>query len=82
MHGDSLERLGDRVYTDYAREIFPNNCDPTTIGPNAVTLGIEMCVSDWTGEFSQATLGAAADLAQAILARYIRSAEKVYAVAF
>src|SRR5512146_1612723 len=39
-----------RIYTNWARAQFGDKyCDPATIGPNQVTIGVEMCVVDKAG---------------------------------
>jgi N-acetylmuramoyl-L-alanine amidase len=59
-----------RIYTDWARAQFGDAvCDPATIGPNACTLGIEMCVIDPAGNFTEQTKAASVELAADICAR-------------
>lgn len=60
-----------KIYTDWTRAQFGEKyCDPATIGPNQVTLGVEMCVTDAWGTFTQATLDGATELAADICIRY------------
>ena len=71
-HVGSTERDpgSGRIYTNWARAQFGDAfCDPATIGPNAVTLGVEMCVVDNAGNFTEQTLYAATELAADICIR-------------
>ncbi|MBO6300830.1 MAG: N-acetylmuramoyl-L-alanine amidase [Ruminiclostridium sp.] len=58
-----------RVYTDEARRRFGRYATAGS-SPNHVTIGIELCPTDWAGNFTQATLGAAAELCADICTRH------------
>ena len=64
-----IDPVSKRIYTDLARQLFPGFCEPTT-SPNHITLGIECCIPDATGQFSAATLDSLISLARDILKRY------------
>ena len=65
-----VDPASGRIYTDWAREKFgEHRCDPTTVGPNVCTIGIEMEPVDEVGNFTQQTLSAAAELAADICTR-------------
>jgi N-acetylmuramoyl-L-alanine amidase len=59
-----------KVYTDLARKLFPDYCEPKTTSPNWVTLGVECCVINKAGEFSPETYKAAVELSQEVCNRY------------
>jgi N-acetylmuramoyl-L-alanine amidase len=61
-----------KFYTDWARAQFgESHCQTApSIGPNLVTLGIEMCVVDFAGNFTVQTSDAAAELAADICTRH------------
>lgn len=60
-----------QIYTDWARAHFGEViCNPATIGPNACTLGIELCTLDAEGNFTPATLAAAQELAADVCRRH------------
>lgn len=60
-----------KFYTDWARAQFgENHCQTApSIGPNLVTIGIEMCVVDWAGNFTEQTKVACVELAADICTR-------------
>ena len=59
-----------RIYTDWARGKFGEAvCDPATIGPNICTIGVEMCVIDAAGNFTEQTKESSVDLASDICSR-------------
>lgn len=64
-----IDPASKRIYTDLARQLFPGYCEPTT-SPNHVTLGIECCIQDATGEFSQPTMTSLISLIRSLIARY------------
>ncbi len=60
-----------RIYTDEARERFGQYailC--STLSPNLCTIGIELCPTDASGHFSDATITSAMKLCADILLRY------------
>jgi N-acetylmuramoyl-L-alanine amidase len=65
-----IDPASRKIYTDWARAKFGEAAtDPNTIGPNICTLGIEMCPSDADGNFRDATLKSAVELAADICLR-------------
>jgi N-acetylmuramoyl-L-alanine amidase len=57
-----------RIYTDWARQKFGRYAEnPDINSPNNCTIGIEMCILDNSGNFSQETLAAAAWLAAKLI---------------
>ncbi len=71
-HVGTLDKdpVSGQVYTPWAHAKFGIYCDsPTTRSPNACCVGIELCAVKPTGEFSEETLQAAAELVADICAR-------------
>jgi N-acetylmuramoyl-L-alanine amidase len=59
---ENTDPKSGKVYTDWARARFPGyTSNPAGKTPNLVTLGIELCFSGLNGEFTEATLEAAAE---------------------
>jgi N-acetylmuramoyl-L-alanine amidase len=65
-----LDPASGQVYTDYARATFGQHYCRADSSPNNVTIGIELCHKDWTGQFQPATLEAARELIQDIVKEY------------
>ena len=58
-----IDPASGRIYTDWAREKFGRFAEnPAGNSPNNCTIGIEMCVLDSRGSYSQETMDAAAEL--------------------
>ncbi|MCL2832092.1 MAG: peptidoglycan recognition protein family protein [Treponema sp.] len=56
------------IYTDWAREKFGRYVqDPERNSPNNCTIGIELCVIDWQGNFRNETIDAAIKLTSLLL---------------
>lgn len=67
---DKKDPLSNKVYTDYARELFGKYCSyPETLSPNLCTIGIELCPLDSKGTFSNETIYNAVQLVASILKR-------------
>ncbi|MDR1218857.1 MAG: N-acetylmuramoyl-L-alanine amidase [Treponema sp.] len=67
-----------KIYTDWAREIFgAYTADPKRNSPNNAAIGIEMCVIDADGNFSDETLQAARELAAHLCKTYQIPVERV-----
>jgi N-acetylmuramoyl-L-alanine amidase len=67
-----------KVYTDWAREVFGVYAeDPERNSPNNAAIGIEMCVLDDEGNFSDETLRAAAELTAHLCKTYQVPLERV-----
>ena len=65
-----IDPASGRIYTDWARAKFGEYAaNPTTLSPNAVTLGVEMEPIDTDGNFTPETLASARDLAVDICKR-------------
>jgi N-acetylmuramoyl-L-alanine amidase len=65
-----------RVYTDEARRRFGRYASDYS-SPNHCTIGIELCPTDDTGNFTNATINSAAELCADICKRYELSAEAI-----
>lgn len=62
--------VSGRVYTDLARRRFGHYAENyRRESPNFCTIGIELCPTDWAGNFSEATLYSAAELCADICVR-------------
>ncbi len=60
-----------KIYTDWARGHFGTCAEsPSTTSPNACTLGIEMCPVNVSGDFTERTLLATADLGAFLVSSY------------
>jgi N-acetylmuramoyl-L-alanine amidase len=67
-----------KIYTDWAREKFGHHAmSPVAASPNNCAIGIEMCVTDAQGNFTQETLGAAAELTAALLRKHRLGADDI-----
>lgn len=66
---DTPDPASGKVYTDEARRRFGRYAKPTS-SPNNCTIGVELCPIDAKGNFSDATINAAAELCADILKRY------------
>ena len=65
-----------RVYTDEARERFGCYASENN-SPNNCTIGVELCPKDSAGNFTNATITAAAELCADICRRYELSAQAI-----
>lgn len=66
---DTPDPISGKIYTDYARAQFGKYATPTN-SPNNCTIGVELCPLDNAGNFSTATINAAAELCADICRRY------------
>ena len=67
----AIDPASQRVYTDEARARFgAYAADSAHTSPNFCTIGVELCPVNLAGDFSEATIKAAAELAATILHRY------------
>lgn len=59
-----IKEGSDQYYTDEARARWPGyTLDYKRLSPNQITIGIELCHRDWTGELSPETKSSAIELA-------------------
>lgn len=59
---DKPDPASGKIYTDLARQLFPEVGDPWHWSPNPFTINVELCVLDWEGTFAPATLDSAREL--------------------
>lgn len=60
-----------KIYTDKARGLFKEYAsNPDTLSPNQVTIGIEMCVTDMEGHYTEATYESTIELCKDLCKKY------------
>lgn len=69
--------VGSRNYTPLAQQVFGKYAT-YKITPNWVTLGVELCHPDWSGEFTEKTLESATGLFARLCFQYNLSEQSVY----
>lgn len=68
-----------KIYTDLAREKLGKYASfPDKLSPNIVTIGIELCPTDYAGNFSTATLREAVELCRSICHRYGLKKDQIF----
>jgi len=67
----TIDPLSKKVYTDKAREIFGQYAsNPETMSPNRCSIGIEMCIIDGKGHYSDETYNASVELIATLCKKY------------
>ncbi len=67
------------IYTDIARDSFGKYAsNPSTLSPNQVTIGIELCPIDFEGNFNVATIESAIELCVIICKRFNLKAKDIF----
>jgi N-acetylmuramoyl-L-alanine amidase len=68
---ENIDPKSGKIYTDWARSRFPQyTMNPAGTSPNLATLGIELCFTGDHGEFTEATLEAAAESGANLCRKY------------
>ena len=70
--------VSGQIYTDYARKKFKHYAvDWQTTSPNYCTIGIELCPTDYDGNFTQKTIESAIDLCTYLCKKYGLTADDI-----
>lgn len=67
-----------KIYTDYARKKYGHYAVHwQTTSPNYCTIGIELCPTDWNGNFTEKTIEAAVELCADLCKRHKLTADDI-----